>query len=442
MIVVLAIIFQFYYCNGTFAQTPSLYTVDGYFTYDDVQHTPLDSVWVFLVNSGNKLDSVQTDTNGYYIFSNVADGVYNITATTTKPWGYVNCTDVVRVDYYFVGINDFLTSSIKLHAGDVNNNDYINVTDGVQIKGRIFGEISSFNRGDWVFEKPYGGDTTDVSPGLNDTVVVNGSNVTRYFVGRCVGDVDSYTCSGAAGVTKVDTITGCSPGIITVPVHITGSPSLSAATLMLEYDASVLSFDTSIYCVGAQFSASPGIKRLIVGDNIAISNGQGTIYLNFTYYGGTTSIVFNNSIMDGKMCEYADAYVNPLCDSPTANYYINGAVIQSPTPTAPAFAALNSSLQCPGLPDTLGIVGGCLGNATNWFWYSGLCGGTLIGTGASVIVFPTALTEYFVRAEGLVSTTTCDSIAIGVLTAPSQPAAITRFYITKSRRHRTILCIN
>ena len=403
------------------------HTIDGFFNYDNIQHTILDSVWVFLVTNGNKLDSVQTDTNGHYIFHHVPDGVYNITATTNKPWENVNFTDAAQVTEYFV-FGDFLTSSITLHSGDVTNSSAINATDATEIVKRVFGQVSSFPRGNWIFEKPFGGDTTDVSTGLNDTVVVNGTNVTQYFLGRCVGDVDYNTCSGTAGITKADTITGCSPGIITVPLHIPFPvpQPYAAITLMLEYDGSVLSFDTSFYCFGAQFSAYSTMKRLIIGDisPISISNGQGTVYLNFTYYGGTTSIVFNNSIMDGIMCEYADINVNPLCDTPTANYYINGAVIQSTIPTVPAFAILNSIIKCPGLPDTLGIVGGCLGDATNWFWYSGSCGGTPAGSGSSIIVYPTALTEYFVRAEGLVHTTACDSMALNISHVPPQPGII------------------
>ena len=58
-------------------------------------------MWVFLMNTGTKLDSILTDTNGYYIFDNVPDGLYNITATTNKPWENVNFTDAAKVWTYW-----------------------------------------------------------------------------------------------------------------------------------------------------------------------------------------------------------------------------------------------------------------------------------------------------------------------------------------------------
>ena len=54
-------------------------------------------------------------------------------------------------------------------------------------------------RGDWVFEKPVGGDTVNVSVYMNDTVIVNGNNVTQNFKALCVGDVNgsNYPLPGA-----------------------------------------------------------------------------------------------------------------------------------------------------------------------------------------------------------------------------------------------------
>jgi hypothetical protein len=57
-----------------------------------------------------------------------------------------------------------------------------------------------------------------------------------------------------------------------------------------------------------------------------------------------------------------------------------------------------------------------LGAGAVWRWYSGSCGGTLVGTGTSISVSPTSATTYFVRAEGTCNTTACVSTSVAVHT--------------------------
>lgn len=52
-------------------------------------------------------------------------------------------------------------------------------------------------------------------------------------------------------------------------------------------------------------------------------------------------------------------------------------------------------------------------------WYTGSCGGTLIGTGASISVSPTSNTTYFVRVEGFCNSTTCTSSTVTVNALPN-----------------------
>lgn len=64
-------------------------------------------------------------------------------------------------------------------------------------------------------------------------------------------------------------------------------------------------------------------------------------------------------------------------------------------------ASTNGTVFCNGLGSTtLSVQGGSLGTGAQWQWYTGTCGGTLIGSGPSIAVNPTATTTYFVRAEG------------------------------------------
>ena len=70
----------------------------------------------------------------------------------------------------------------------------------------------------------------------------------------------------------------------------------------------------------------------------------------------------------------------------------------------------------PSVDDLLNAfdVNGGLGAGASYEWYTGSCGGTLIGTGATLPVTPTVTTTYYVRATGTCNTTACESVTITV----------------------------
>lgn len=85
--------------------------------------------------------------------------------------------------------------------------------------------------------------------------------------------------------------------------------------------------------------------------------------------------------------------------------------ISASTPTVGA----TSNPLCSGNATTLSIQSGNLNNSTNWKWYSGTCGGTLVGTGTSISVSPISTTNYFVRGEsGCAPSGGCGNINIAV----------------------------
>ena len=77
-------------------------------------------------------------------------------------------------------------------------------------------------------------------------------------------------------------------------------------------------------------------------------------------------------------------------------------------------ATKNKNNICPGISVNLGLTGGALGTNATWKWYSGSCGGTLVGTGTTQTVTPLATTTYYVRAEGDCNVTTCQTVTITV----------------------------
>ena len=68
----------------------------------------------------------------------------------------------------------------------------------------------------------------------------------------------------------------------------------------------------------------------------------------------------------------------------------------------------------------LTVVGGTLGTGASYKWYTGSCGGTLLGTGATLSnVFVNQTTTYYVRAEGTCNNTACASVTVNVNPVPS-----------------------
>lgn len=72
---------------------------------------------------------------------------------------------------------------------------------------------------------------------------------------------------------------------------------------------------------------------------------------------------------------------------------------QCTLPTLPAISQSTNAV-CVGGSASLSVIGGTLNSAPNWSWYTGSCGGTLVGTGTVVVVNPTVTTTYWVKGDG------------------------------------------
>ncbi len=76
------------------------------------------------------------------------------------------------------------------------------------------------------------------------------------------------------------------------------------------------------------------------------------------------------------------------------------------------FLGKGKNNNCPGEPIMLVAIGGDSGTNGTWRWFTGSCGGTLVGTGRTITVSPTVATTYFLRAVGDCNTTACLSIPV------------------------------
>ena len=151
--------------------------------------------------------------------------------------------------------------------------------------------------------------------------------------------------------------------------------------------------------------------------------------------GNTTLTVNGGNLISGDVWTWYEAGCGAggsigtgttLTVSPVSatNYYVRAEGVCGVTACANATISMNelsvvpSSVTasatdiCVGQSVVLNISGGILGTGANWKWYSGTCGGGLVGTGNSISVSPTATTTYFVRGEGSCGNSACVSYTI------------------------------
>ena len=156
------------------------YNIDGYFKYNNLAETALDSILVQLLTNDTVIDSTYTSLTGYYRFVGVHPGVYTITGSSSRTWGGVNATDAIKIQRHFAGL-ETLSSNLRQQAADVNNSNSINSTDAAKVKRRFSGLDTTFIRTDWTFAK---------AAFEGDTIHMPECDISRNYFGLCTGDVN------------------------------------------------------------------------------------------------------------------------------------------------------------------------------------------------------------------------------------------------------------
>ncbi len=187
---------------------------------------------------------------------------------------------------------------------------------------------------------------------------------------------------------------GCATFTTTAPITITAAANATINYASSPYcQAATIATVTRTGNTGGVYSSTTGLAiNATTGDVDVAASTAGTYVVTYTLAANAGCAIFTT----------------------TTNITINAVSV------APTSAITSSTLIC-GNNGTVSLTanGGTLGTGASYKWYSGTCGGTVVGTGISIAnVSLNTTTTYFVRIEGICNTTTCQSITVVVSPQP------------------------
>ncbi len=151
------------------------YSISGTITYANTVQTPMTNTTVELKQGGNVIATTVTNADGFYQFNNVANGTYQISASTDKAWGGLTAADAIITKRAIVNLVTF--TNIQTKAADVNMSNNISAVDALLMQ-RKYVNLSppQWTVPNYVYEQP--------------EVTVDGVNQEINFKALCGGDVN------------------------------------------------------------------------------------------------------------------------------------------------------------------------------------------------------------------------------------------------------------
>lgn len=149
------------------------------------------------------------------------------------------------------------------------------------------------------------------------------------------------TVARDAPITTIGSSGLCQAGTTSVAVTVDNFTNVSSVSLRIEYDPTVMTYSSfvpnsqlaTMIVNDVHISASLH-KIIVVWGEITprtFANGTSLVSISFAYISGSTALTFNNTSNGGGDCEYADENGDPMVDTPTATFYMNG-LVQSVQP--------------------------------------------------------------------------------------------------------------
>jgi hypothetical protein len=256
--------------------------------------------------------------------------------------------------------------------------------------------------------------TAPSSASASTPVICTGSSTTLSVSGGSLGSGASWAWyTGSCGGTLVGTGASLSVNPTSTTTYFVRAEGTCNTTTCQSVTVTVNTFST------AATSATASIPTICPGNSTTLSVTGGSLGsgANWTWYTGSCggTIAGTGASVSVSPAATTTYFVRAegSCNTTTC---VSVTVTVNTVSSAPASASASTPVICTGSSTTLSVSGGSLGSGATWAWYSGSCGGTLVGTGASLSVSPTSTTTYFVRAEGSCNTTSCQSVTVTVNT--------------------------
>jgi len=260
----------------------------------------------------------------------------------------------------------------------------------------------------------------------------DGSNSGRVTVMRYLSG--SWSVVGSAGFSAG------SASYINIAVNSTGTPYVvykdggngSRATVMRFNGTSWVNVGSAGFTPGSVNYTSLAVDD---GDHVyvAFSDAANSNRASVMKYNGTSWAMHGPAGFSTGTSNYntiaLDNYGIPVIafqdNSESNRCFVMKAGPNATAPTTPAVAASAGSVSC-GSALTLTATG-TLNGAGAWYWYSGSCGGTFVGSGSPLTINPTASATYYAVGDGGCLTTpgNCSSgVSVSVTAAPPPVADI------------------
>lgn len=255
--------------------------ISGKVLYQDDTLRPINKATVVLKNmENNSVRTYTTGGDGAYIFTDVANGHYTLTANTSLPGGGVTYYDAALVFLNILGYYQF--TPLQILASDVNGSGNVTWGDYNLIVKHIL-KGSSFPAGPWQFE-----DKEFVISNLKERVPGG-------LGGTCSGDVGgtfvpTVNTSPALPIAQEGTINVSSEESFTTKIFTQNELSITGAGLIINYPSDLMQIE-SIEFKGSdyEYNIEDGQIRLVWGNpnTSAVNFKAGEAFI--TIHGVSTS---------------------------------------------------------------------------------------------------------------------------------------------------------
>jgi hypothetical protein len=269
---------------------------------------------------------------------------------------------------------------------------------------------------------PYSGTPTSITTVPASGIICSGSSATLTLNGGGGGTGEViHWYSGSCGGTAVNT----GNGIVVSPTVTTTYYGRYEDPAPCSYNSPCQSVTITVDNTSSNPASITPATTICNGSSTTLTlygggGGTGAVLTWWTgSCGGAVAGTGNNFVVSpGATTTYYGGYVDACGHTTTCQSEVVTVDAISGNPTG---ASASANPICPGGSTNLTLTGGGGGTGAIVNWYTGSCGGTLVGTGSPLSVSPGTTTTYYggyVDACGHV--TTCQSVTVTVTTGTGQ----------------------